>query len=227
MGTGEYEILDVDNVIGAIGQRIDWGRIDLGAMKLDKKGCVRVNELSYQTGEPDVFAGGDVVTGPSFVIHAIAAGKEGAISIHRYVHPGQTQNLGRDRRVFTSLDKSRAAVALGGYDAIPRQKAANAGADKAKSTMKDLRGTFTEEQLKRETERCLGCGAVVLDEYRCVGCGICTTKCKFDAIKLVWVDEFVSPKVEKIAPHLIAGMAKRGGKIAIKALKDTAEKISK
>lgn len=91
--------------------------------------------------------------------------------------------------------------------------------------MDDLRGTFTEEQMKKETERCLGCGAVVLDEYRCVGCGICTTKCKFDAIKLVWVDEFVSPKVEKIAPHLIAGMAKRGGKIAIKALKDKVDKL--
>lgn len=227
VGTGEFETIEVDNVIGAIGQHIDWSGIELGAMKLDKKGCVKVDELSYQTGEPDVFAGGDVVTGPSFIIHAIAAGKEGAISIHRYVHPGQTQNLGRDRRVFTSLDKSRAAVALGGYDATPRQKAANAGAEKAKKTMKDLRGTFTEEQMKAETERCLGCGAVVLDEYRCVGCGICTTKCKFDAIKLVWVDEFVSPRVEKLAPHIIAGMAKRGGKIAIKAIKDTAGKISK
>lgn len=223
--TGEFETMDVDNVIGAIGQVIDWGGIDKGAMQLDKKGCVKVDELSYQTGEPDVFAGGDVVTGPSFVIHAIAAGKEGAISIHRYVHPGQTQNLGRDRRKFTSLDKTKAALALGGYDSTPRQRAANADASKAKKTMDDLRGTFTEEQMKKETERCLGCGAVVLDEMRCVGCGICTTKCKFDAIKLVWVDEFVSPRVEKLAPHLVAGMAKRGGKIAIKALKDAVDKL--
>ena len=223
--TGEFETIEVDNVIGAIGQVIDWGGFDKGAMKLDKKGCVKVDELSYQTGEPDVFAGGDVVTGPAFVIHAIAAGKEGAVSIHRYVHPGQTQNLGRDRRVFTSLDKTKAALALGGYDAIPRQKAADAGAAKAKKTMEDLRGTFTEEQMKKETERCLGCGAVVLDELRCVGCGICTTKCKFDAIKLVWVDEFVSPRVEKIAPYLVAGMAKRGGKIAIKAIKEAVDKL--
>lgn len=223
--TGEFETIDVDNVIVAIGQIIDWGGIEKGAMQLDKKGCVKVNELSYQTGEPDVFAGGDVVTGPAFVIHAIAAGKEGAVSIHRYVHPGQTQNLGRDRRIFTSLDKTKAALAIGGYDTAPRQKAADAGADKARKTMDDLRGTFTEEQMKKETERCLGCGAVVLDEYRCVGCGICTTKCKFDAIKLVWVDEFISPKVEKIAPHLIAGMAKRGSKIAIKALKDKVDKL--
>lgn len=91
--------------------------------------------------------------------------------------------------------------------------------------MNDLRGTFTEEQMKAETERCLGCGAVILDEYKCVGCGICTTKCKFDAIKLVWDGEYVSPKVEKIAPHLIAGMAKRGGKIAIKTIKDTVQKL--
>lgn len=223
--TGKYETVEVDNVIGAIGQIIDWGGIEKGSMVLDRKGCVKVDELSHQTGEPDIFAGGDVVTGPAFVIHAIAAGKEGAVSIHRYVHPGQTQNLGRNRRVFTALDKSKAALAIGGYDAAPRQKTNDASAAKAKKTMADLRGTFTEEQMKKETERCLGCGAVILDEYRCVGCGICTTKCKFDAIKLVWVDEFVSPKVEKIAPHLIAGMAKRGSRIAIKALKDTIDKL--
>ena len=223
--TGEFETIEVDSVISAIGQVIDWGGIELGAMKLAKNGTVKVDELSYQTGEPDIFAGGDVVTGPSFVIHAIAAGKEAADSIHRYVHPGQTQNLGRNRRQFTALDKSTAAIAIGGYDTTPRQKPANADAAKAKKTMNDLRGTFTEEQMRAETERCLGCGAVILDEYKCVGCGICTTKCKFDAIKLVWDGEYVSPKVEKIAPHLVAGMAKRGGKIAIKAIKDTVKKL--
>lgn len=106
--------------------------------------------MSFRTKPAsDVFAGGDVVTGPAFVIHAIAAGKEGAVSIHRYVHPGQTQNLGRDRRIFTSLDKTKAALAIGGYDTAPRQKAAVAGADKARKTMDDLRGTFTEEQMKK------------------------------------------------------------------------------
>ena len=220
VGTGEFETIEVDSVIGAIGQTIDWGCIDLGGMKLGKGGTVVVDAKTYQTGEPDVFAGGDVVTGPSFVIHAIAAGKEAAISIHRFVHPGQTLTYGRDRRIFTALDKSNAALSPGGYDSTPRQKPANATAAKAKKTMHDLRGTFTEEQLKKETERCLGCGAVVLDEYRCVGCGICTTKCKFDAIHLVKVGQFKSPKVEHIAPHLIGGMVKRGGKIAIKTLKD-------
>ena len=117
------------------------------------------------------------------------------------------------------------AVPIESFDNTPRQHAHDGSAEEAKKTFHDLRGVFTEEQMKKETERCLGCGAVVLDEYRCVGCGICTTKCKFDAIKLVWVDEFISPKVEKIAPHLIAGMAKRGSKIAIKALKDKVDKL--
>lgn len=223
-GTGEYEVLDVDSVIGAVGQTIDWGGIELGEMKLGKGNTVKVDELTWQTGEPDVFAGGDVVTGPSFVIHAIAAGKEGAISIHRYVHPGQTLNIGRNRRKFTALDKSTAALAVGGYDATPRQKPSNAEAAKAKKTMHDLRGIFTEEQMKKETERCLGCGAVVLDEYRCVGCGICTTKCKFDAIRLVLVGDYKVPKVEFVAPNLIGGMIKRGGKIAIKTIKDAVTK---
>lgn len=220
VSTGKFENVAVDNVISAIGQRIDWGEIDTSAMVLSKNGTVKVDELTYQTTQPDIFAGGDVVTGPSFVIYAIAAGKEAAISIHRFVHPGQTLTLGRDRRNFKAFDKSKAALPIGGYDTAPRQKPANEAAAKAKKTMSDLRGTFTEEQMRKETERCLGCGAVVLDEYRCVGCGICTTKCKFDAIHLVKVGEFSSDKIELIAPHIIGGIAKRGGKIAIKTVKD-------
>ncbi len=54
----------------------------------------------------------------------------------------------------------------------------------AKTSFNDLRGTFTEEQMKAECARCLGCGTAVVDQYMCVGCGVCTTKCKFDAIHL-------------------------------------------
>ena len=95
----------------------------------------------------------------------------------------------------------------------------SAEAAKARKTFRDLRGTFTEEQLKKETERCLGCGATVVDTYKCVGCGICTTKCKFDAIHLVRDGDFKSPKVEDLGPYMIGGMVMRGGKIAINAAK--------
>ena len=185
VGTGKFETLELDAVISAIGQKIDLGGISAGTgIQLSSKGAVMVDELSYQTGEPDVFAGGDVVTGPKFAIDAIAAGKEASISIHRYVHPGQTQNLGRDHRDYKPLDAKTVAVSIGSFDTAPRQKAACGSAEEARRTFKDLRGDLTEEQIKKEVKRCLGCGCAVIDEDLCIGCGICTTKCKFDAIRL-------------------------------------------
>ncbi len=185
VGTGKFETLELDAVISAIGQKIDLGGISAGTgIQLSSKGAVMVDELSYQTGEPDVFAGGDAVTGPKFAIDAIAAGKEASISIHRYVHPGQTQHLGRDHRDYKPLDAKTVAVSIGSFDTAPRQKAACGSAEEARRTFKDLRGDLTEEQIKKEVKRCLGCGCAVIDEDLCIGCGICTTKCKFDAIRL-------------------------------------------
>ena len=186
-GTGVYETMNVSAVISAVGQEIDLNGIsvDTGA-----KGTVTVSLPSFQTSEADVFAGGDVVTGPKFAIDAIAAGKEGAISIHRYVHPGQSQVIGRDHRDYKAMNPATAGVAIDGFDTAPRQKASGGSAKDAEKTFRDLRGTLTEEQLKTETRRCLDCGTAVVDESLCVGCGICTTKCKFDAIRLEKVTDY-------------------------------------
>ena len=166
-GTGEFETVPADAVLSATGQRIDLCGMDFA-----------------WTSVPDVFAGGDVVTGPKFVIDAIAAGKEAAVSIHRFVHPGQTLDLGRDRRDYRPFDRTSAQIGVAGFDSAPRQHPAGGDAAAAKSTFNDLRGTFTEEQMKTECARCLGCGTAVVDSFMCVGCGVCTTKCKFDAIHL-------------------------------------------
>ncbi len=188
VGTGEYEAIPVSAVISAVGQEIDLTGI---AVDTGAKGTVSVSLPSFQTSEPDVFAGGDVVTGPKFAIDAIAAGKEGAVSIHRYVHPGQSQVIGRDRRDYKAMNTATAAVALDGFDTAPRQKASGGSAKDAEKTFRDLRGTLTEEQMKIETHRCLDCGSAVVDESLCVGCGVCTTKCKFDAIRLEKVTDYV------------------------------------
>ena len=186
-GTGVYETMNVSAVISAVGQEIELNGIsvDTGA-----KGTVTVSLPSFQTSEADVFAGGDVVTGPKFAIDAIAAGKEGAISIHRYVHPGQSQVIGRDHRDYKAMNPATAGVAIDGFDTAPRQKASGGSAKDAEKTFRDLRGTLTEEQLKTETRRCLDCGTAVVDESLCIGCGICTTKCKFDAIRLEKVTDY-------------------------------------
>ena len=211
VGTGKFETLAVDSVIGAIGQQVDWGSLDVGALKTTKKGTAEADSLTYQTAEPDLFVGGDVYTGPSFAINAIAAGKEAAISLHRYVHPGQTLTMGRDRRVYTALDKDHVQLEVAGFDKTRRQIH---GYNKAKAkTFADARVTFTEEQVRKETARCLGCGATKVDPYLCIGCGICTTRCKFDAIHLNKVRDWHAGSFETMPIKAAAGLVKKTGGI--------------
>ena len=185
VGTGEFFEVPVSSVISATGQKIALGGIDPeGKLAVNANGTVKADELSCRTSVDDVFAGGDLVTGPKFAIDAIAAGKEAAVSIHRFVHEGQTMELGRDHRDYSAFETSTAQIDPLGFDDAPRQKPAGAGIEKAKSTFDDLRSTFSEEQVKTECARCLGCGTAVVDQFMCVGCGICTTHCKFDAISL-------------------------------------------
>ena len=211
VGTGKFETLAVDTVIGAIGQRIDWGSLDVGALEVDKKGCALADGLTYQTAQPDIFVGGDCYTGPSFAINAIAAGKEAAISLHRFVHPGQTLTMGRDRRVYTALDKEHVQLTVGSYDKEHRQ-VHGYNKEKAK-TFSDARVTFTEEQVRKETARCLGCGATKVDEYMCIGCGICTTRCKFDAIHLKKVRDWHAGKFETMPVAAVGDILKKSGSI--------------
>lgn len=172
-----------DNVYLSIGQSIVWKDLLAGTkVELGRGNGIITDPLTYQTAEPDIFAGGDVYTGPKFAIDAIAAGKEGAVSIHRFVQPNSSLTIGRNRRQFVELDKNN--IQIESYDNGSRQKAAvNSSIDQKKS-FRDAALTLTEEQVKAETARCLGCGASVVDENKCIGCGVCTTKCEFEAIKL-------------------------------------------
>lgn len=171
-----------ENVLLSIGQSIDWGELLAGTkMEFNRNGTAKADPVTFQTAEPDIFVGGDVYTGPRFAIDAIAAGKEGSVSIHRFVHEGHSLTLGRNLRHFIELNKDDIQVET--FDNAKRQiPGKKAGV--AKETFADLRSTFTEEQVKAEANRCLGCGATVVDENQCIGCGLCTTRCEFDAIHL-------------------------------------------
>lgn len=215
----DTKIVPADTVLLSIGQSIQWGSLLEGSrVQLNRGGTAKADSLTLQTDEPDVFVGGDCFTGPKFAIHAIAAGKEGAISIHRFVQPGQTLTLGRDRRNYHAFDKSNLAVPLLSFDNTPRQKASHSSAKKDRFA--DDRLTFTEEQLKKETERCLGCGAVQVDSYMCVGCGMCTTKCRFDAIRLERRYHSVPDTYEKLPFKIAANAIQRSGKIVVTSVKE-------
>ena len=216
VGTGGFEIVEIDSVIGAVGQTVDWGTLDVGALKTTKKNTAEADSLTYQTAQPDIFVGGDCCTGPKFAIDAIAAGKEAAISLHRYVHPGQTLTAGRDRREYRALDKEHAMIGVGGFDREHRQTPGY-NAAKAK-TFADARVTFTEEQVRKECARCLGCGATKVDSYLCIGCGLCTTKCKFDAIHLKKVRDWHAAPFEAMPIKVAENLVKRTGGIVKKAV---------
>ena len=130
------------------------------------------------------------------------------------MQPGQSLTIGRRVKDYMELDKSEAD--LTGYDRAPRQSATAADAAKARETFRDLRGTFTAEQVLKETERCLGCGATVVDQSACVGCGVCTTKCKFDAIHLVRATDAAGKVYEKLMPESGKNLARRVKEIAVK-----------
>ncbi|WP_102048917.1 FAD-dependent oxidoreductase [Pygmaiobacter massiliensis] len=167
----------------SIGQTIQWGDLLAGSkVQLGRGNGAVADNVTYQTAEPDVFVGGDVYTGPKFAIDAIAAGKEGAISIHRHVQPNSSLVIGRNRRQFIELDKED--IVLEAYDNSSRQVPGMDESIDYKHSFRDAHQIFTEEQVKTETARCLGCGASVVDENKCIGCGVCTTKCEFDAIHL-------------------------------------------
>lgn len=172
-----------ERVFLSIGQSIIWGNLLEGSkVELGRGNGAVADKVTYQTAEPDIFVGGDVYTGPKFAIDAIAAGKEGAISIHRFVQPHSSLTIGRNRRQFIELDKNN--VQIEEYDNSSRQIPGVKKDIDAHKSFRDAKETFTEEQVRKETARCLGCGASVVDENKCIGCGVCTTKCEFDAIHL-------------------------------------------
>ena len=169
------------NVILSVGQGTVWGDL-LKDEAVEFRGPAPIADpVTYQTTVDDIFVGGDMFTGPRFAIDAIAAGKEAAISIHRFVQPGSSLTIGRNPNYYKELDKTD--ILVENYDNTGRQTPGhNETVDK--KSFRDPKLVFTEEQVKAETARCLGCGASIVDPNKCVGCGLCTTRCEFDAIHL-------------------------------------------
>ena len=220
VGTGKFKTIKVNSVIAAVGQQIDWGTLDVGALEIGKKGNALADAVTYQTAERDIFVGGDCYTGPKFAIDAIAAGREGATSLHRFVQDGQSLTIGRNLREFYELDKKNIVVGLDCFDAPARQEVQH---DKRKAmTFKNDRITFTEEQVKAEASRCLGCGATIVDQNKCIGCGLCTTKCEFDAIHLTrdFPEASNMMKCEDKLKGILPYAAKRAVKLTIKDMKE-------
>ena len=212
----QTQLIPCDNVILSIGQAIEWGGLLEGsAIEVGAGGRVAADPQTYQTAQPDVFIGGDVYTGPRFVIDAIAAGHEAAISLHRFVQKGSSLTVSRNQRHYVELNKESISLNPGDYDHAGREIPPCARVEKVLHNWDDPSREFTEEQIRTETARCLKCGASIVDTNKCIGCGLCMTRCEFDAIHLtrdvpeastMWRAE---DKVKAVLPYA----AKRGIRI--------------
>ncbi|QEN03468.1 FAD-dependent oxidoreductase [Thiospirochaeta perfilievii] len=214
----DIKTVECDYVLLSVGQTFNYGDLFKGEnVLLTNRNTIEVNNITLQSSVEDIFAGGDVASGPRFAIDAIAAGKEGAVSIHRFVQHGQSLVFGRDNHSYKMFDKDNLAQ-INGYDGTSRQKIEHVDGKVAKTTFKDLRGLLTEEQIKKESARCLGCGATKTDEYLCVGCGACTLKCKFDAIKLERVHDVIGYEIDDLPKTVIKNVLGRKVKIVANKL---------
>lgn len=212
------KIVPCDYVLLSVGQTFDYGSLLEGEeIQLTGRRTIEVDPVTLQSSCDDIFAGGDVAHGPKLAIDAIAAGKEAAVSIHRFVQNGQSLIFGRDTHSYTMLDKD-ALSDKDSFDMMARQRIKHVDGQVSKTTFSDLRGVLTEEQIKKETERCLSCGATKSDEYLCVGCGACTLKCKFDAIKLEKVHDVKGYEIADLPKTVIKNVIKRKIKITTKKI---------
>ena len=159
---GSEFVMEVDALVPAIGQESDWACLtDDCACKLTDWGTMKVHPLTCQTHDSDIFAGGDAVTGPKTVIEAIAAGKQAAISIGRYIR-GEDIEAGRERE-WEAVQE----VATEGYDRIPRARMPVMSPEIRTGNFEEVQLGLTEEQVRAEANRCLSCG-VCSECYQCV-----------------------------------------------------------
>ena len=208
-------IVPCDNVILSVGQTYSYGDLFADeAVLLTSRNTVAVDPVTLQSSKDDIFSGGDVASGPKLAIDAIAAGKEAAVSIHRFVQKGQSLVFGRDNHAYTMLDKDNLDERID-YDGTERQRISHVDGKVSKTTFKDLRGVLTEAQIQKETARCLSCGASKVDAYLCVGCGACTLKCKFEAIQLERVYDEMGYEIDDLQKAVLKKAIGRKAKIAL------------
>ncbi len=179
----EFE-LDIDTMILATGQAVDKSGL-LGKIDFSESGTVKADPITFQTSFKGVFAGGDVVSGPATVIEAVAAGKEAAISIERYLQ-GIDLKEGRPAVRERVKDIPKQGVAKKLRAVMPLVSAA----ERIK-TFNEVEAGFDEKMAVEEANRCLNCAV-------CSECLLCVTACERNAVHHEQKEEIVEVNVGNI-----------------------------
>ncbi len=180
---GSEFVMDVDNVVPAIGQASDWSCLGPEcACTLSGWGTMNVDPLTLQTDDPDLFAGGDAVSGPRTVIEAIEAGKQAALSMDRFMR-GEDLREGRERTWDPVSD-----IPTQGITPVPRTRMPRLGVEARAGNFKEVQQGFSQEEAVAEANRCISCGI-------CSECYTCASICKADAVDFAQKDEEVTVNV--------------------------------
>ena len=168
--------MDVDNVIVAIGQSVDKAGLP-DEIAGTERGTVSADPVTLETNMAGVFAGGDVVSGPADVIGAIAAGKEAAESIDRYLN-GVDLREGRSGQLNKVEEVSKEGVQ-------PKPRAAMPMLDlgQREGSFAEVELSLDEETAVAEARRCLNCAG-------CCECLSCEVACERKAINHEMVDSY-------------------------------------
>jgi len=182
---GSEFTFDADTVIAAIGQTPDASFLGEGsAVTLSRRGMIEVDPETVMTNEAGVFAGGDAVSGPASVIEAIAAGKEAAHKIDRYLRNERPEPAVRE----TEADALEERVLSYASERRPRQAMPELSGEKRIADFSEVKLGFDEEAALAEATRCLDCGV-------CSECRLCETVCEADAIVHSMVDDVIELNV--------------------------------
>jgi len=177
---GSDFLVGVDTVIPAIGQIPDLSFLKGMEIETTAQGTIKVDPVTLQTSKRGIFAGGDAVTGPWIAIEAVAAGKEAAFSIDRYLR-GQDLYQGREK---PKLEKARFEEIYAGQPKASRERMEMLPLEERQKAFGEVKKGFTEEQAKREALRCLNCGL-------CSECLQCIALCKAGAVNHQMKEETV------------------------------------
>jgi Fe-S oxidoreductase len=166
---GSEFIIEVDGVMPAIGQESEWSCLSPGCTcTLTEWGTMHIDSYTLQTDEPDIFAGGDAVTGPKTVVEAIEAGKQAAMSIDRYI---QGVDLQAGRKLNRSANKETYWKETYWEDGIPHQPRTampKISPEERVDNFIEVETGYNTENAICEAGRCLQCE-----------CRICVKNCEF------------------------------------------------
>jgi len=161
-------VIGVDTVVSSLGQKAVSGAIPGGELeaqlKVKASGMFDVNPRSSQTSVEGIFAGGDAATGTKSVIQAVVSARRAANSINGYVMG--TEKDPADSRFNFNRGRTFKNVSLKNFDAIDVQLRENMPErlpEVFAGDFSEVRLGFTEDQARREAERCLSCGCTAFD----------------------------------------------------------------